>query len=125
MVRGALVALLGLERDIEVVAEVERGDLIEAAALRSDPDVAVIDIDMPGMDGLTAARRLHEVLPTCRTLMLTSLGRPGTWRRALTAGVSGFLLKDAPSNRLADSIRRIRNGERVIDKDLMLSAWDA
>jgi two-component system response regulator DesR len=124
MVRGALVALLSLEPDIEVVAEVDRGDLIEAAALQHEPDIAVIDIDMPGMDGVSAAGRLREVMPGCRSLILTSLGRPGMLHRALAAHVSGFLLKDAPASRLADAIRRISNGERVIDSELALAAWE-
>ncbi|MET3805448.1 two-component system response regulator DesR [Nakamurella sp. UYEF19] len=125
MVRGALVALLNLESDLEVVAEVDNGDLIEPTALRVKPDVAVLDIDLPGLDGLSAAMRLHEVLPSCRTLMLTSLGRPGTLRRALNAQVTGFLLKDAPPSQLAESVRKVARGERVIDKELALAAWDS
>ena len=124
MVRGALVALLGLEPDLEVVAEVDNGDLIEPMALKFKPDVAVLDIDLPGLDGLSAAVRLREVLPSCRTLMLTSLGRPGTLRKALNAQVTGFLLKDAPPSQLADSVRKVARGERVIDKELALAAWD-
>jgi two-component system response regulator DesR len=96
MVRGALVALLELEHDLTVVASVERGDVIVETAKKHRPDVAVIDIDMPHLDGLSAAAELHKELPSCRTLILTSLGRPGTLRRALTAHVAGFLLKDAP-----------------------------
>jgi two-component system response regulator DesR len=92
MVRGALVALLNLETDIEVVAEVASGDQIMPTARDTHPDVCVIDIDLPGKDGLTAAGELHEHLPDCRTLILTSLGRPGTLRRALDAKVGGFLL---------------------------------
>lgn len=125
MVRGALVALLDLEPDISVVAEVAAGDEILATARRSRPDVAVIDIDLPGMDGLTAASELHEKLPECRTLILTSLGRPGTLRRALSARVGGFILKDAPAAELADAIRGVAAGRRVVDAQLALAAWDS
>ncbi|MEU8618745.1 response regulator transcription factor [Streptomyces sp. NPDC048623] len=125
MVRGALVALLELEPDLQVVASVPRGDLIVASALEARPDVAVIDIDLPGVDGLTAAAELHERLPDCRTLILTSLGRPGTLRRAMAARVSGFLLKDSPPARLAQAVRSVASGQRVIDPELALSAWEA
>jgi two-component system response regulator DesR len=125
MVRGALVALLNLEDDLAVVCEVARGDEILNAALEHQPDVAVIDIDLPGIDGLTAAARLHERLPGCRTLILTSLGRPNTLRRALQAQVSGFLLKDAAPNDLAGAIRRIAAGHRVIDPELALDTWNS
>ncbi|GGO51266.1 DNA-binding response regulator [Streptomyces daqingensis] len=123
MVRGALVALLDLEDDFEVVCELERGDEVVAAALDKRPDVAVIDIDLPGMDGLTAASMLHEKLPECRTLILTSLGRPGTLRRALAARVSGYLLKDAPPKELAAAVRRVAAGHRAVDPQLALAAW--
>ncbi|EME97422.1 response regulator transcription factor [Streptomyces mobaraensis NBRC 13819 = DSM 40847] len=123
MVRGALVALLDLEPDIEVVCQLERGDEIVEAALRHRPDVAVIDIDLPGTDGLTAAAELRERLPECRTLILTNLGRPGTLRRALAAHVSGYLLKDAPPDELAAAIRRVAAGQRAIDPELALAAW--
>jgi two-component system, NarL family, response regulator DesR len=124
MVRGALVALLRMESDIEVVAEVACGNDIMPTAKTTQPDVAVIDIDLPGKDGLTAAAELHEQLPTCRTLILTSLGRPGTLRRALAAKVGGFLLKDAPPDKLASAIRDVSVGRRVVDSDLALAAWD-
>ncbi|MCU1686661.1 MAG: DNA-binding response regulator [Amycolatopsis sp.] len=124
MVRGALVALLNLETDIQVVAEVANGNEILPTAQRHLPDVAVIDIDLPGMDGLTAAGEMHARLPACRTLILTSLGRPGTLRRALSAKVGGFILKDAPSRELADAIRGVAVGRRVIDSQLALAAWD-
>ncbi|WP_377270041.1 DNA-binding response regulator [Peterkaempfera sp. SMS 1(5)a] len=124
MIRGALVALLELEPDFEVVASVDRGDLIVRTALESRPDVAVIDVDLPGIDGLTAAASLHDRLPGCRTLILTSLGRPGTLRRAMAAQVSGFLLKDAPPDRLAQAVRAVAQGQRVVDPQLALSAWD-
>ncbi|MGW3497507.1 response regulator transcription factor [Streptomyces sp. NPDC001020] len=125
MVRGALVALLELEPDLQVVASVARGDLIVSSALEARPDVAVIDIDLPGVDGLTAAAELHEKVPECRTLILTSLGRPGTLRRAMAARVSGFLLKDSPPSRLAQAVRSVAAGQRVIDPELALSAWEA
>lgn len=125
MIRGALVALLQLEPDLHVVAAVDRGDTIVETALMSKPDVAVIDIDLPGIDGLTAAAELHEQLPSCRTLILTSLGRPGTLRRALTAHVSGFLLKDSPPDQLALAVRSVATGRRVVDPQLALTAWDS
>ncbi|GAA3902939.1 response regulator transcription factor [Streptomyces lacrimifluminis] len=124
MVRGALVALLTLEDDLQVVAEVERGDRIVPTALDCEPDVAVIDVDLPGLDGLTAAAQLAQQLPSCRTLILTSLGRPGTLRKALAAQVGGFLLKDAPADRLADAVREVAAGNRVIDPQLALAAFD-
>jgi len=125
MVRGALVALLSLEPDIRVVAEVASGDEILPAARRHHPNVAVIDIDLPGIDGLSAAAELHEKLPECRTLILTSLGRPGTLRRAMSARVGGFMLKDAPAAELADAIRGVASGRRVVDSQLALAAWDS
>ncbi|MFP3991479.1 response regulator transcription factor [Streptomyces sp. E11-3] len=125
MVRGALVALLQLEPDLEVVASVDRGDVIVKTALEVRPDVAIIDIDLPGTDGLTAATELHEQLPSCRTLILTSLGRPGTLRRALSASVSGFLLKDSPPDQLALAVRSVAAGQRVVDPQLALTAWDS
>jgi two-component system, NarL family, response regulator DesR len=124
MVRGALIALLNLEPDIEVVVDVSSGDQIVPTAQRYLPDVAVIDIDLPVVDGLTAAGTLHELLPGTRTLILTSLGRPGTLRRALAARVSGFILKDAPPRELADAIRAVAAGKRVVDSQLALAAWD-
>ncbi|MEV6832665.1 response regulator transcription factor [Amycolatopsis sp. NPDC051102] len=124
MVRGALVALLNLESDIEVVAEVSSGDQILPAAKAAKPDVAVIDIDLPGKDGLSAAIEIHESVPGCHTLILTSLGRPGTVRRALDAKVNGFLLKDAPSDKLANAVRSVAIGRRVIDSELALAAWE-
>ncbi|HUQ60519.1 response regulator transcription factor [Lentzea sp.] len=124
MVRGALVALLNLEPDIEVVASVATGDEIVSAVARNKPDVAVLDIDLPGMDGLSAATVIHDTAPETRTLILTSLGRPGTLRRALNARVNGFILKDAPVGELADAIRGVSVGRRVIDSQLALSAWD-
>jgi two-component system, NarL family, response regulator DesR len=122
MIRGALVALLTREPDMEVVAELERGDAVLDAALDARPDVAVLDIDMPGTDGLTVAQHLHEQLPTCKTLVLTDPGQPGHLLTALNAHVRGFLLKDAPAATLADGIRRVVRGERVIDPDLIVAA---
>ncbi|WP_217161454.1 DNA-binding response regulator [Streptomyces sp. AC512_CC834] len=124
MLRGALVALLEMEWDLEVVAAVGRGDTIVPTALRTLPDVAVIDISLPGIDGLSAATELHRELPSCRTIMLTGLGRPGTLRRALEARVSGFLLKDSEPHRLANAVRAVAAGQRAIDPELALSAWD-
>ncbi|MEU9079890.1 DNA-binding response regulator [Kitasatospora sp. NPDC004745] len=124
MVRGALVTLLELEPDLEVVAVVDRGDLIVPTALKSRPDVAIMDVDLPGMDGLTAAEILHDQLPECRTLIMTGLGRPGYLRRAMSARVSGFLLKDSPAEGLAQAVREVAAGRRVINPQLAMSAWD-
>ncbi|MEE1758271.1 response regulator transcription factor [Streptomyces sp. SP18BB07] len=125
MVRGALVALLAGENGLEVVAEVDRGDAIIPTALEHRPDVAVIDVDLPGVDGLTAAAELRRRLPECRTLVLTALGRPGTLQRALAARVSGYLLKDEPPHQLAKAIRHIAHGGRVIDPELALASWES
>jgi len=119
MIRGALVALLSLEEDMQVVAELERGDLIVPTALATQPDVAVVDIDLPGLDGLTAAEQLHQRLPECRTLVLTGLSQPGNLLRALKVHVRGFIVKDAPAETLADGIRRVSRGERVLDPELV------
>jgi len=122
MVRGALAALLTLEGDIEVVAEVGRGDEVVAAALASHPNVALLDIEMPGEDGLSAAAALRAQLPSCRVLILTTFGRPGYLRRAMESGAVGFLLKDAPATQLASAIRRAMAGERVVDPVLATAA---
>jgi two-component system response regulator DesR len=124
MVRGALVALIELEPDMKVVAAIERGDDIVPQALAHRPNVAIIDIDLPGLDGLTAAARLHAELPSCPTLIVTNLGRAGNLRRALAAHVSGYLLKDAPPEQLAQAIRNVAAGQRVIDPYLAISAWE-
>jgi two-component system response regulator DesR len=124
MVRGALVALLNLEPDFDVVAEVAAGDAVVGAALAARPDVAVIDIHLPKLDGISAAAELREVLPECRTVIITSLGQPGTLRRALTQKVTGFVLKDAPAGRLAEAVRQVAAGERVFDNELALAALD-
>lgn len=125
MVRGALIALIELEPDMKVVAEVERGDDIIRYAREHQPDVAIIDIALPGIDGLTAAAQLRKELPGCATLILTSLGRKGNLRRALSANVSGYLLKDTPSKELARAIRSVVAGRRVIDPQLAVSAWES
>jgi len=122
MVRGALAALLKLEEDIQIVAEVDRGDDVLPRALATRPDVALLDIEMPGKDGLTAAGQLHRELPNCRVVMLTTFGRVGYLRRAMSGGAVGFLLKDAPAAELAKAIRRVSAGERVLDPALALSA---
>ena len=122
MVRGALAALLSLEGDIEVVAEVARGDEVVPAALTTRPDVALLDIEMPGGDGLQAADALRAALPSCRVVILTTFGRSGYLRRAMESGAVGFLLKDSPAEDLAGAIRRVIVGERVVDPDLALAA---
>ena len=122
MVRGALSALLGREQDIEVIAEVARGDEVVAAALATQPDVALLDIEMPGGSGLEAAQALQKILPTCRSEILTTFGRSGYLRRAMESGAVGFLLKDTPASELAVALRRVMAGERVVDPDLALAA---
>ena len=118
LVRGALAALLNLEPDLEVVAEVDRGDRVVDAARDARPDVAVLDIEMPGLDGIAATAALRESMPGCRVLVVTTFGRPGYLRRAMEAGASGFLVKDAPASQLADAIRRVAQGLRVVDPAL-------
>jgi two-component system response regulator DesR len=118
LVRGALVALLGLESDIEVVAEVGRGDEVVDAATSALPDVALLDVDMPGIDGIAAAALLKRALPSCQILMVTTFGRPGYLRRAMQAGASGFVVKDTPARQLADAVRRVASGLRVVDPTL-------
>ncbi|MFD2353639.1 DNA-binding response regulator [Nonomuraea ferruginea] len=124
MIRAALTALLRLESDIDVVAEVTRGDEIVPAALEHRPDVAIVDIDLPVVDGITAAAELRARLPECRILVLTALGQPGQVRRALAAGIGAFLVKDAPGHRLADAIRRTAAGLRVLDPELVSAAME-
>ncbi|MGI5340463.1 response regulator [Streptomyces sp. CA-181903] len=118
LIRGALSALLGLEEDFEVVASVDRGDKVVAAARAHRVDVALLDIEMPGLDGLAAASVLAEQVPECRVVILTTFGRAGYLRRAMTAGAVGFVVKDAPPEALVDAIRRVMRGERVIDPAL-------
>lgn len=118
LVRGALAALLNLEPDLEVVAQVARGDEIVATALDVRPDVAMLDVEMPGLDGLAAAAALREMVPTCKVLIVTTFGRAGYLRRAMEAGALGFVVKDAPAEQLADAVRRVARGERVVDPTL-------
>jgi len=122
MVRGALASLLSLEDDIEVVAEVGRGDRVLAAARARDVDVALLDIEMPGLDGIAAAAEIARELPRVRTLILTTFGRPGYLRRAVESGAGGFLLKDAPADQLAAAIRDVAAGRRVLDPGLAAAA---
>ena len=122
MVRGALAALLAFEPDLEVVAEVASGDQVVAAAREHQPDVALLDIEMPGIDGIEAAGALRRDVPDCAPLILTTFGRPAYLRRAMEAGAAGFLVKDAPAERLANAIRRATAGERVVDPELAAAA---
>ena len=122
MVRGALAALLELEGDIAIVAQVGRADEVVGQALATLPDVALLDIEMPGGDGLGAAAHLRQTLPACRVIILTTFGRPGYLRRALESGAVGFLLKDAPATQLATAIRRAVAGERIVDPALASAA---
>ncbi|ACZ86963.1 response regulator transcription factor [Streptosporangium roseum] len=122
MMRGALAMLLNLEEDIEVAVTVGTGDEVVPAALRARPDVALLDIEMPGMNGLDAAAELRERLPDCRVLILTTFGRPGYLRRAMEAGAAGFLVKDGPVEELAAAVRRVLAGEKVIDPALAAAA---
>jgi two-component system response regulator DesR len=124
LIRGALSALIGLEEDMEVVAQVEQGDAIVPRALELRPDVAVLDIELPGMDGLEAATVLRDELPETRVLILTGLSAPGHLARALEARVGGFMRKDAPSDELADAIRRVAEGRRFVDPDLVAAALE-
>nr|WP_202889841.1 response regulator transcription factor [Actinopolymorpha rutila] len=125
LVRGALAALLSLEADLEVVAEVSRGDEVVDRARETRPDVALLDVEMPGADGITATRDLRTALPDCRVLVVTTFGRPGYLRRALAAGASGFVVKDTPASQLADSIRRVHQGLRVVDPTLAVESLTA
>jgi len=122
MVRDALASLLSLEDDIEVVAELGRGDLVLAAAHAHDVDVALLDIEMPGQDGISTAAELAREHPRTRSLILTTFGRPGYRRRAIESGAAGFLLKDAPADQLAAAIRDVYAGQRVVDPGLAAAA---
>ena len=122
MIRGALISLLRGQSDIEVVGEAGDGEEAVAEALRLQPDVAVLDVEMPGRDGLWAARELRQRLPACRVLILTVFGRPGYLRRAIDSGVAGFLLKDAPAGELAEAVRATAAGQTVIDPKLAVAA---
>ncbi|MCL1869222.1 MAG: response regulator transcription factor [Promicromonosporaceae bacterium] len=121
LVRGALAALLDLEADLTVVAQVGRGDEVVPAARAADADVALLDVEMPGMDGIAAAAALRADVPRCRSLIVTTFGRPGYLRRALDAGASGFVVKDTPAEQLADAVRRVHNGLRVVDPELAVA----
>ncbi|MEV8631041.1 response regulator transcription factor [Streptosporangium sp. NPDC051023] len=125
MVRGALASLLGLEPDIEVVGEAASGHEALRVALETAPDVVLLDIEMPGGDGITAGARIREALPDCHIMILTTFGRPGYLRRAMEAGAVAFLVKDSPARELAAAIRRVRDGERVIDPGLAAAALSA
>ncbi|MDT5028004.1 MAG: two-component system, NarL family, response regulator DesR [Micromonosporaceae bacterium] len=118
LVRGAIAALLDLEPDLNVVAEVGRGDEVVAEAQRVRPDVALLDVEMPGLDGIAATAALRAALPACRVLVVTTFGRPGYLRRAMAAGASGFVVKDTPARQLADAVRRVASGLRVVDPAL-------
>ena len=118
LVRGALAALLSLEPDLTVVAEVGRGDEVVAAARAATPDVALLDVEMPGLDGIEATAALRAAVPECRVLMVTTFGRPGYLRRAMEAGASGFVVKDTPARQLAEAVRRVHAGLRVVDASL-------
>lgn len=122
ILRETLAAVLGLEDDLTVVSTVERGSQVVGAALETAPDVAVLDIDLPELDGLTAAARLREALPECRVLVLTGLAKPGYLRRAMVSGVNGFLLKHSPTSDLIEAIRKVMLGEQVVDPQLAISA---
>jgi two-component system response regulator DesR len=122
MMRGALALLLALEPDIEIVAEVGSGDAVVAAGRETKPDVALLDIEMPGLSGLVAARQMREHCPDCRVVIVTTFGRPGYLREAMDAGASGFVVKDGPVDQLAGIIRRVLNGERIIDPALAAAA---
>lgn len=118
LVRGAMAALLDMEPDLTVVAEVGRGDEVVAAAEAGDADVALLDVEMPGLDGVAACRALHRARPGCRVLMVTTFGRAGYLRAAMAAGASGFIVKDTPARQLADAVRRVHEGLRVVDPEL-------
>jgi two-component system response regulator DesR len=118
LIRSALAALLDLEDDFEVVAQAGRGDEVVAAALAACPDVALLDIEMPGLDGLAAAAALMKEVPSCRVIILTTFGRPGYLRRAMESGALGFVVKDTEPEQLADAVRRVHRGERVVDPAL-------
>lgn len=124
MVLGAIAALLDLEDDIRVVARSADGDKALAAVRDHRPDVLLADIEMPGLTGLELAAIVRDEIPDCRVIILTTFARPGYLRRALDAGVKGYLLKDAPSERLAESVRQVSRGGRAVDPELAVSAWD-
>ncbi|MFP3578495.1 response regulator transcription factor [Arthrobacter sp. fls2-241-R2A-200] len=118
LVRGALAALLGLEPDIEVVAELGDGTGVADAVVEHSADVAMLDVEMPGLDGISAAAAVRQAAPGCRVLMVTTFGRPGYLKRAMLAGASGFVVKDTPARQLAEAVRRVHAGLRVVDPGL-------
>jgi two-component system response regulator DesR len=122
LVRGAMSALLGLEPDLEVVAEVASGDAVVPAVLEHRPDVALLDVEMPGLDGISAAAEVRRVSPRTRILIVTTFGRPGFLRRALQSGADGFVVKDTPAAQLADAVRRVHQGLRVVDPALAMDS---
>ncbi|MDQ0238244.1 response regulator transcription factor [Arthrobacter bambusae] len=125
LVRGALAALLGLEPDIEVVAELGDGTGVAAAVVEHSADVAMLDVEMPGLDGISAAAAVRRAAPSCRVLMVTTFGRPGYLKRALQAGASGFVVKDTPARQLAEAVRRVHQGLRVVDPVLAAESLTA
>ncbi|GMA21879.1 response regulator transcription factor [Arsenicicoccus piscis] len=118
LVRGALAALLALEPDLEVVGEVGRGDEVVDACAKLQPDVVLMDVEMPGLDGLEATALVRQRYPSIRVLIVTTFGRPGFLRRAMQSGAQGFLVKDTPARQLADAVRRVHSGLRVVDPTL-------
>ena len=124
LVRGALAALLSLEKDITVVADVADGAAAVAAAAEHRPDVVLLDIEMPVLDGITATARIREAAPATKVLILTTFGRPGYLRRAMDAGASGLVVKDAEPERLADAVRRVSAGQLVVDPDLAVASLE-
>ncbi|MEU0478800.1 response regulator transcription factor [Streptosporangium sp. NPDC006013] len=125
LVRGAMVALLSIEDDIKVVGEVGHGDEVVRSCLHHRPDVALLDIGLPGTDGLTAAAELHRRLPECATVILTGLATPAALHRALDAGARGFVVKDTPASQLADCVRRVAAGQQVVDPELAVATLNA
>ncbi len=125
LVRGALAALLGLEQDIEVVAELGDGTGVAAAVVEHSADVAMLDVEMPGLDGISAAAAVRRAAPSCRVLMVTTFGRPGYLKRAMQAGASGFVVKDTPARQLAEAVRRVHQGLRVVDPVLAAESLTA
>lgn len=122
LLRGALAELLSYENDIDVVAQLERADTLISTARRARPDIAVIDIGLPGLNGIAAAEQLNQEVPRCQIMILTGMGTPRSLRQALDAQVRGFVQKDVSPTFLVDAIRRVAHGERVIDSELAVSA---
>ena len=125
LLRAALAVVLDLEDDFEVVASVGRGDEVVGAARANEADIALLDIEMPGIDGLAAAAVLAQEVPRCRSVILTTFGRPGYLRRAIESGAYGFVVKDSAPEELAAAIRRVAAGERVVDPALAAASLAA